>query len=95
MSFQSNTSSNSGNPFDLLKIKANKRWEQLSEPQQNLLKKFWQVLTYKWQWQIVLNSPFLVWWILDKQIETVHNFDTRIIESLNLPSWLSSLMGLG
>ena len=41
-------------------------WSNLSEAQKSILKKVWQILTYKWQWQIALNSPFLIIWILDK-----------------------------
>ena len=33
-------------------------WLNLSENQQSILKKIWSILTYKWQWQIVLNAPF-------------------------------------
>ena len=33
-------------------------WSTLSEKQQSILKKIWSILTYKWQWQIILNAPF-------------------------------------
>ena len=40
-------------------------WENLDETQKSVLIKIWQVLTYKWQLQILFNLPFLVWWLLD------------------------------
>ena len=43
-------------------------WLNLSENQQSILKKIWSILTYKWQWQIILNAPFLVIWVLDQTI---------------------------
>ena len=33
-------------------------WSNLSEKQKSILKKIWSILTYKWQWQIILNAPF-------------------------------------
>ena len=42
-------------------------WSNLSENQQSILKKIWSILTYKWQWQIILNAPFL---IISKSINT-------------------------
>ena len=76
------------------KTKANfeSLWSNLSQPQQSILKKFWQVLTYKWQWQIALNSPFLIIWILDKNIPAVHEFDMQILQSLPIPDWVYSFM---
>jgi len=76
------------------KTKANfeSLWSNLSQTQQSLLKKFWQILTYKWQWQIALNSPFLIIWILDKNIPSVHEFDMQILQSLPIPEWVYSFM---
>ena len=76
------------------KIKANfeSLWSNLSQPQQSILKKFWQILTYKWQWQIALNSPFLIIWILDKNIPAIHEFDMQILQSLPIPEWVYSFM---
>ena len=67
-------------------------WSNLSQPQQSIFKKFWQILTYKWQWQIALNSPFLIIWILDKNIPSVHEFDMQILQSLPIPEWVYSFM---
>ena len=60
-------------------------WSNLSEKQQSILKKIWSILTYKWQWQIILNAPFLVIWILDQTIPAVHSFDMQLISSLPIP----------
>ena len=71
-----------------------KNWENLDETQKQILLKIWKVLTYKWQLQILFNLPFLVWWILDVSLVQVHEFDTNLINYLNLPSWVTSMMGL-
>ena len=72
-----------------------KNWEALDEPQKVILKKIWNVLTYKWQLQILFNLPFLVWWILDYSLISVHNFDSKLISYLNLPDWALSMIGFG
>jgi len=68
-------------------------WSNLSENQQSILKKIWSILTYKWQWQIILNAPFLVIWVLDQTIPAVHSFDMEIISSLPIPTIIKSYMG--
>tara|TARA_S200000501_G_scaffold30006_1_gene25338 strand:- start:660 stop:938 length:279 start_codon:yes stop_codon:yes gene_type:complete len=68
-------------------------WENLDESQKSPLIKIWQVLTYKWQLQILLNAPFLIYWLLDKQINSFHQFNLEIISKLNLPEWLVSIIG--
>ena len=70
-------------------------WESLNESQKAPLIKVWQVLTYKWQLQILFNLPFLVWWLLDISIVKVHEFDLKILSYLNLPDWTLSLIGFG
>ena len=70
-------------------------WEKLDESQKLVLIKIWNVLTYKWQLQILFNLPFLVWLLLDKSIVKVHEFDLRLLSYLNLPEWLLSLIGFG
>ena len=72
-----------------------KNWDDLEEPQKLLLKKIWNVITYKWQLQILLNLPFLIWWLLDKSVTEVHEFDNSILSSLNLPDWVINLIGFG
>ncbi len=68
-------------------------WSNLSESQQSILKKIWSILTYKWQWQIILNAPFLVFWVLDQTIPAVHSFDMNIISSLPLPMIIKAYLG--
>ena len=68
-------------------------WSNLSENQQSILKKIWSILTYKWQWQIILNAPFLVIWILDQTIPAVHSFDMQLISSLPIPTIIKTYMG--
>ena len=68
-------------------------WSNLSENQQNILKKIWSILTYKWQWQIILNAPFLVIWVLDQTIPAVHAFDMQLISSLPIPMIIKTYLG--
>ncbi len=68
-------------------------WSNLSDAQQAILKKIWSILTYKWQWQIILNAPFLVIWILDRTIPAVHSFDMQLISSIQLA--IKTHLGLG
>ena len=69
-------------------------WLSLSEKQRSILKKIWSLLTYKWQWQIILNTPFLLIWILDQKIPAVHSFDMQLISSLPIPITIKTLFGL-
>ena len=73
----------------------NKNWEELDESQKSTLNNIWKVITYKWQLQILFNLPFLIWWALDITLIQVHQFDLKLINYLNLPSWALSMMGLG
>ena len=68
-------------------------WSNLSESQQAILNKIWSILTYKWQWQIILNAPFLVIWVLDQSIPAMHTFDMQLISSLPIPSSMKTLFG--
>ena len=68
-------------------------WGNLSENKQSILKKIWSILTYKWQWQIILNAPFLVIWVLDQTIPAVHSFDMHLISSLPIPMIIKTYMG--
>ena len=68
-------------------------WSNLSENQQSILKKIWSILTYKWQWQIILNAPFLVIWALDQTIPAVHSFDMKLISSLPIPMIIKTYFG--
>ena len=68
-------------------------WDKLDENTKSILKKIWNVITYKWQLQILLNTPFLIYWLLDKKINMVHQFNLEIVSKLNLPDWLLSMIG--
>ena len=68
-------------------------WSTLSENQQSILRKIWSILTYKWQWQIILNAPFLVVWVLDQTIPAVHSFDMQLISSLPIPMVIKTYLG--
>ena len=68
-------------------------WSNLSDNQKSILKKIWSVLTYKWQWQIILNAPFLIIWVLDQTIPAVHSFDMQLISSLPLPLIIKTYLG--
>ena len=68
-------------------------WSNLSEKQKSILKKIWSILTYKWQWQIILNAPFLLIWALDQTIPAVHSFDMQLISSLPLPMIVKTYLG--
>ncbi len=70
-------------------------WSNLSDSQKSLLTKIWSILTYKWQWQIILNAPFLLIWILDQTIPAVHTFDANLISSLPIPTIIKGLLGFG
>ena len=81
----------SKNLFELITT----NWESLDESQKSTLTKIWKVLTYKWQLQILFNLPFLIWWLMDVSIIKVHEFDLKLLTSLNLPDWALSLIGFG
>ena len=68
-------------------------WEKLDTNQKEIAKKIWKVISFKWQWQIAFNAPFLIIWVLDLTIPAVHKFDMKILASLPLPEWLSVLIG--
>ena len=70
-------------------------WSNLSDKQRSIVKKLWSILTYKWQWQIILNTPFLVIWILDQSIPAIHSFDMQLISSLPIPMKIKTLLGFG
>ena len=88
-----NTSESLNNkPKNFLNLIVN-NWESLDDSQKKILIKIWKVVTYKWQLQILFNAPFLIYWLLDKQINSVHQFNLEILSKLNLPEWLISMIG--
>ena len=72
-----------------------KNWQNLDNTQKEPIIKIWKILTYKWQLQILFNLPFLFWWALDVSFIKVHEFDVKLISYLNLPNWITSMIGFG
>ena len=89
----SNTAADKNGIINRVKRNLQDFWANLSENQQSFLKKIWSILTYKWQWQIILNAPFLVIWILDQTIPAVHSFNIQLISSLPIPLIIKTYLG--
>ena len=70
-----------------------KTWEELNDQQKIMVKRAWGLLTYKWQWQIALNAPFMIIWILDRLVPSVHKYNMELLKALELPNWLYSWLG--
>tara|TARA_B100000214_G_C23651494_1_gene483142 strand:+ start:83 stop:367 length:285 start_codon:yes stop_codon:yes gene_type:complete len=64
------------------------KWQNLDENNKSVLTKIWNVISYKWKWQIALNLPFLLIWVADKSIPSVHQFNLNLINSSPLPEWI-------
>ena len=80
--------------IDQINSKLKNTWLNLSDPLKPTLKKIWSIITYKWQWQIIFNTPFLVIWLLDQTIPSVHSFDMELISSLPIPMSIKTLLDL-
>ena len=91
----SNSAANKIGFIDKLNSNLQGFWSNLSDNHQSGLKKIWLILTYKWQWQIILNAPFLVIWILDQTIPAVHSFDMQLISLLPIPITIKTFLGFG
>jgi hypothetical protein len=91
----SKSATNTNGFFDKVNSNLEDFWFNLSDSQQDVLQKIWKILTYKWQWQIILNSPFLVIWILDQTIPAVHAFNLKLITSLPIPMIIKTILGFG
>ncbi len=89
----SQTAANKNSLINKVNTNLQNFWSNLSEKQQSILKKIWSILTYKWQWQIILNAPFLVLWILDQTIPAVHSFDMQVISFLPIPINIKTYLG--
>jgi len=89
----SQASSNKNKVLEEIKELTESSWEKLDSNQKEIAKKIWKVISFKWQWQIALNAPFLMIWILDQTIPAIHKFDMQVLESLPIPQWLSALIG--
>ena len=74
-------------------------WIGLDDKQQQVLKKTFGIITYKWRWQIAMNIPYLAIYVLHRTVPAVHKFDMNVLASINskipLPSFIASWLGLG
>ena len=89
----SDTAANKNGFINKINTNLQDLWSNLSENQKSILKKIWSILTYKWQWQIILNVPFLLFWVLDQTIPAVHSFDMQLISALPLPTIIKTYLG--
>ena len=89
----SQTATDNNNIINKVNTNLQDLWSNLSENQQSIVKKIWSILTYKWQWQVILNAPFLVIWLLDQTIPAVHSFDMQLISSLPIPMVIKTYLG--
>ncbi len=89
----SQTAADKNSNINKVKINLQEFWSSLSENQKSILTKIWSVLTYKWQWQIILNAPFLIVWVLDQTIPAVHSFDMQLISLLPIPMIIKTYLG--
>ena len=90
---ESNTVADKSGFIDKINSNFKYFWSNLNESQQAILKKTWAILTYKWQWQIILNAPFLVIWALDQTVPAIHTFDMQLISSLPIPITIKTFLG--
>ncbi len=78
---------------------AETKWTSLSDRQKTYAKKLWGVLTYKWRWQIAMNVPYLLIFLLDRTVPEVHQFDMALLATitskLQIPAFISSWLGVG
>ncbi len=77
-----------------LKENIKSKWNNLDGNQKLIINKIWGVITFKWQWQVALNGPFLMIWILDRTIPTVHKFDMKLLAFTPIPDWLRAGLGI-
>ena len=89
-----NTPSIINSHYKNFKDAMSKNWDNLTEPQKSVLLKIWKVITYKWQLQILFNTPFLIYWILDKKVDSIHQFNIELLTKLNIPEWMTSMIGI-
>ena len=77
---------------------AKSKWESLTTRQKSIIKKIWQVLTYKWRWQIAMNIPYLAIFMLDRTVPAVHQFDMALLATITsklpIPTFMYSWMGI-
>ena len=84
--------------WERFKQVAYEKWESLSDRQRLFAKKVWGVITYKWRWQIAMNIPYLLIFLLDRIFPAVHEFNINVLNyifsKLPIPQFISSFMGL-
>ncbi len=94
---QSDTRLSKSSTLEGIKQFALSNWERLTERQKSYAKKVWGVLTYKWRWQIAMNIPYLLIFLLDRSIPAVHRFDMALLATItskiSIPNFISSWMG--
>tara|TARA_Y100001968_G_scaffold328294_1_gene375172 strand:+ start:3627 stop:3905 length:279 start_codon:yes stop_codon:yes gene_type:complete len=87
------SNSNLEKPHKKIKEIIKAKSTNLSKVQKSITKRIWGIISYKWKWQLLLNLPFMLIWLLDKTSPTVHKFDMELIASLPIPIWLQSFLG--
>ena len=77
----------------------NQKWDNFGERQKKYAKKLWSIISYKWRWQIAMNIPYLMIFILDKTVPQVHEFDMAVLATITsrlpIPTVVSAWFGLG
>ncbi len=75
------------------------KWDQMGDRQKKYAKKAWNIITYKWRWQIAMNIPYMAIFALDRTVPQVHQFNISLLSSITtkfpLPAFITSLLGLG
>lgn len=65
-----------------LELYVKTKWELLPSNQKKIIQKFWSILTFKWRWQLVMNIPYLLIFLLDRTVPSVHQFDINLLASI-------------
>ena len=77
----------------------NHKWYKFGEKQRKYAKKLWSIISYKWRWQIAMNIPYLMIFILDKTVPQIHEFDMALLATITsrfpIPTFVSAWFGLG
>ncbi len=81
-----------------IKSSVNESWNKLDEQQKSYAKKAWNIITYKWKWQIAMNIPYLAIFALDRTIPAVHKFNMGVLiyitDKLPIPDFINSWVGI-
>ena len=77
----------------------NQKWDNFGERQKKYAKKLWSIISYKWRWQIAMNIPYFMFFILDKTVPQIHEFDMALLATITsrlpIPTFVSGWFGLG